>query len=131
MHSYLVLQEFQQLQAGFKMFRSVTFLYMAGVPRHRQMPSIFMHASCIFMSSHVSTSESHLILEVFQVLARRGVEARCAHNAVPEVMIFPKDLIWTGGTFDPGSIRERCTCPKLKAMNFSSKKIPTNPHTWM
>jgi len=47
MHSYLVFQEFQQLQAGFNMFRSVTFLYMAGVPRHRQMPSIFMHASCI------------------------------------------------------------------------------------
>ena len=106
MHSYLVLQEFQQLQAGFNMFRSVTFLYMAGVPRHRQMPSISMHASCIFMSSHVSASESHLILEVFQVHAFRGVEARCAQHVLPEVMISPKDLIWTGGTFDAGSIRE-------------------------
>ena len=47
MHSYLVLQEFQQLQAGFNMFKTVTFLCAAGVPRHRQMPSISMHASCI------------------------------------------------------------------------------------
>ena len=74
------------------------------------------HAS--FMASHVCTSESHLVLEVFQVLARRGVEARCAQHVLPEVMISPKDLIWTGGTFDPGSIPGRCSCPKLRAMNF-------------
>ena len=39
MHSHL--QEFQQLQAGFNMFRTVTFLCAfcaVGVPRHRQMP---------------------------------------------------------------------------------------------
>ena len=50
---YLVLQEFQQLQAGFNMFRSVTFLYMAGVPRHRQMPffiyACIMHPLCRHM----------------------------------------------------------------------------------
>ena len=66
---------------------------------------ICMHASCIFMSSHVCTSESPWVLEVFQVLARRVVQARCAQHVLPEVMISPKDLIWTGGTFDPGSIR--------------------------
>ena len=41
------LQDFQQLQAGFTMFRTVTFLCIAGVPRHRQMPFLFTRASCI------------------------------------------------------------------------------------
>ena len=45
------------------------------------------------MASHVCTFESPWVLEVFQVLARRVVQARCAQNAVPEVMISPKDLI--------------------------------------
>ena len=59
MHSYLVLQEFQQLQAGFNMFRSVTFLYMAGAPRHREMPFSFTRASCVlygFACLHVRVS---------------------------------------------------------------------------
>ena len=55
------------------MFRTVTFLCSAGVPRHRQMPFL-TRASCIFMASHVGMSESHLVLEVFQVVALRGAE---------------------------------------------------------
>ena len=64
------LQDFQQLQAGFTMFRTV-FLCTAGVPRHRLMP-LFFFAS--LWASRVGTSESHVVLEVFQVLALRGAE---------------------------------------------------------
>ena len=130
LHSQSLLQEFQQLQAGFTMFRTVTFLYVARAPRYRKMPLIFMHASCIFMSSHVCTSESHLVLEVFQVLARRVVEARCAQNAVPEVMISPK--IWFGqvAPLIQDQFLDDAPARNSKQWTFL-KNIPINPHTWM
>ena len=93
------LQDFQQLQAGFTMFRTV-FLCTAGVPRHRQMPLFFLHLYG-FTCWHVRVS-----------FGTRGLPGGRFERSR------------AGGKLDWGSIRGRCTCPKLKAMNFSWKKSP-------
>ena len=114
-------KKFQRLQAGFTMFRTVAFLYGAGMPRHPQMFLILCILLYGFTCLHIRVS-----------FATRGVPGACFQRKWgqkcskwwPQLMTSPKDLIWTGGTFDPGSIRGRCNCPEAQAMNF----LEINPH---